>query len=184
MRLASLRSALIACAAAALVASGCGEEEEGEAKREGLGVDVGGLTYNVYITRQINQRDAEDRAYYHGPEPKPGTTYYGVFISVCNEEGDEPLRPVDEFKVVDNQGNEFEPLEVEEENAFAYRSRLLPKKACVPEDGSVAASGPTAGALLVFEIPVQSIENRPLELEIEDEGDDGEIEHGAIELDL
>ena len=186
MRLARPRSALIACAAVALAAAGCeGAHEEGEPKREGLGVDVAGLKYNVYITRQINQRDAEDRAYFHGPEPKPGTTYYGVFISVCNDESKgKTLRPVEEFKVVDNQGEEYEPLELEEENAFAYRPRNLPYKACVPEAGSAAASGPTGGATLLFEIPVQTIENRPLELEIEDHNEEGELEHGAIELDL
>ena len=183
MRLARPRSALIACAVAALVAAGCGKEEEGEPKREGLGVDVARITYHVYLTRQINQHDSEDRAYWHGPEPPPGSTYYGVFVTACNE-GKEPLTPVDKFKVVDNQDNEFEPLEPEEDNEFFYRPRLLTKKACVPEPGSAAANGPTGGALLVFEIPVQSIENRPLELEIEDENEDGEIEKGAIELDL
>lgn len=184
MRLRSLRSAIFACAAAALLAVGCGSEEEGEPKREGLGVEVGGVKYNVFITRQINARLASDRGFYQGPEPKPGFTHYGVFIKVCNE-GDDFERPVDEFKVKDSQGNEFEPLELDEDNVFAYRARRLSPAACVPEAGTPAATGPQGGALLLFEFPLQTLENRPLELEIEDpSAAEGEHEHGAVELDL
>jgi hypothetical protein len=182
MRLASPRSAILACAVAALFAVGCGEEKD-EPLREGLGQEVAGLKYTVFITRQINQHLASDRGYYRGPEPKPGFTYYGVFIKVCNEtEGFKT--PVDHFVVKDSQGNEFEPLEQEPDNVFAYRSRRLSKHACVPEAGSPAATGPTGGALLVFEFPVQTLENRPLELEIEDTDPEGKHETKAIELDL
>ena len=165
------------------MAAGCGSEEEGEPKREGLGEDVAGLKYNVFITRQINQHLASDRAYYRGPEPRPGFTYYGVFIKVCNETEDFRTA-TDHFVVKDSQGNEFEPVELEEDNAFAYRSRRLSKRACIPEAGTPPATGPTGGSLLLFEFPIQTLENRPLELEIEDTNEQGEKEHGAIELDL
>lgn len=182
MRLASPRSAILACAVAALFAAGCGEEKD-EPKREGLGAEVAGIKYTVFITRQINQHLASDRGYYRGPEPKPGFTYYGVFVKVCNEtEGFKT--PIDHFVVKDSQGNEFEPIELEEDNVFAYRSRRLSKHACVPEAGSPPATGPTGGALLLFEFPIQTLENRPLELEIEDTNEDGEHEVQAIELDL
>jgi hypothetical protein len=182
MRLASPRSAILACAVAALFAAGCGEEKD-EPKREGLGAEVAGIKYTVFITRQINQHLASDRGYYRGPEPEPGFTYYGVFIKVCNETKGFKT-PVDHFVVKDSQGNEFEPIELEEDNAFAYRARRLSKDACVPEAGSPSATGPTGGALLLFEFPVQTLENRPLELEIEDTAEDGEHETEAIELDL
>jgi hypothetical protein len=185
MRLRSTRSAILACAAAALFAAGCDSaHEEGEPLREGIGVEVGGVKYNVFITRQLNTRLASDRGFYRGPEPRPGFTHYGVFIKVCNE-SDGFKRPVEEFKVKDSQGNEFEPLELEEDNVFAYRPRRLSKAACVPEAGTPPATGPQGGALLVFEFPLQTLENRPLELEIEDpRAAEGEHEHGAIELDL
>lgn len=185
MRLARPWSAVLACLVAALVAAGCGKHEEGEPVREGLGVEVAGLKYNVYITRQINTRLASDRGYYGGPEPKPGFTHYGVFIQVCNEsEGYKRPIEADEFKVKDSQGAEFEPVELEEDNVFAYRARRLSRKACVPEEGSPPATGPTGGALLLFEFPVQTLENRPLELEIEATNEKGELEHEAVELDL
>jgi hypothetical protein len=185
MRLRSRRSAIAACAVAALIAAGCGEEEHDEPKREGLGAEVAGVKYTVFITRQINQHLASDRYFYRGPEPKPGFTYYGVFLKVCNEgEGFRRSIEYDDFHVKDSQGNEFEPIELEGDNAFAYRARRLSKGACIPEAGTPAATGPTGGALMLFEFPIQTLENRPLELEIEDVNEEGEKEMQAIELDL
>ena len=184
MRLRSPRSAIFACAAAALIAAGCGEEKD-EPKREGLGAEVAGIKYTVFLTRQINQHLASDRGYYRGPEPRPGFTYYGLFLKVCNE-GEGFRRPIDyeKFHVKDSQGNEFEPVELEGDNVFAYRARRLSKDACVPEAGTPAATGPTGGALMLFEFPIQTLENRPLELEIEDVDEEGKREMKAIELDL
>jgi hypothetical protein len=183
MRLASPRSAILACAlAAAVLAAGCKSAGE-EGTREGLGVHVGGLKYTVFITRQINQHLASDRGYYQGPEPKPGFTYYGVFIQVCNETPGFKT-PVKDFTVRDSQGNEFHPLDIGGANVFAYHPRRLSKNACVPEAGTPAATGPTGGALLVFNFPVQTIENRPLKLDIRTVTPEGKVESEKILLDL
>ena len=40
-------------------------------------------------------------------------------------------------------------------------------KECIPQAGSVAQQNSAAGALLIYKIPVEDLENRPLELEIE-----------------
>jgi hypothetical protein len=188
MRLPRLRSALLAClvVAVATAASGCQRHApKDEPRREGLGAEVAGIKYTVFITRQINQHLASDRGFYNGPEPKPGFTYYGLFMKVCNEtEGFKRPIDYDAFHVKDSQGREYEPVEVEPDNAFAYRARRLSKGACVPEAGSPAATGPTGGALLIFEFPVQTLENRPLELEIEETNAEGKVETGLIELDL
>ena len=45
---------------------------------------------------------------------------------------------------------------------FAYHPRLLGKEDCIPESGSVAQLGPTAGSMLLFQFPLQNTENRPL----------------------
>lgn len=180
------RAALtIAAAALALGAAGCSKEHK-EPSREGLAVDVGGLDYNVYITRQLNLRDPEDRGYYNGPEPPPGSSFFGVFLQVCNTSEDGPARAAaEDFKVVDTQGEEFEPVEVPEDNAFAYHPRELGPQSCIPEAGSLAASSPTAGSLLIFELTNAAAENRPLELEIEGPLGGGEGEPRAvIELDI
>ena len=46
------------------------------------------------------------------------------------------------------------------------RGRSRPNE-CIPEAGSVAQLGPTAGSMLLFRLPLENTENRPLELEIE-----------------
>lgn len=166
------RHTLTACAlslALALGAAACGSDEEEigveEPAREGLAVDIGGLDYNVFITRQLNLAITPDKAYYEGPPAAPGAALYGVFVQVCNREGG-VVESADEFTVTDNQGNEFEPIDLPEENAFAYHPRELAEGECIPQDGSVAQLGPTGGAMLLFDFPLENTENRPLELEI------------------
>jgi hypothetical protein len=178
----------LACAATAVSLSGCfleEEKEEGEALREGLRVKVGGIEYNVFITRELNPALPDDRGYWQGEEAKPGFALYGVFLQACNrsDEDDEledgTYAASDEFVVVDTQGNEYEPLEVEEDNVFHYHPQELAPDECIPEPGSLAERGPTAGAMVPFLFPLSAGENRPLELEIHAGG-----EEGLIELDL
>jgi hypothetical protein len=202
---------LLACALLALLATGCEKGEDLDPTREGIAADLGGLDYNVYITRQLNPKDVGDRDYYSGPEEseecvgegtgpvltpeerpqKCPTTLYGVFIQVCNETSDgEPMparEPSDvegrefagDFEIEDAQGNKFEPISLPPTNVFAYRARPLKKGDCIPASGSAASTTPTAGALLVFRLPVAATENRPLELSV---SRGGETRH--FELDI
>jgi hypothetical protein len=167
------RLTLAACvlvAAAPLGLAACGEDEPGvdEPAREGLALELDGVTYNVFITRQLNPRVAPDWAYVT-EEPPPGETLYGVFIQACNH-SDEPHETVENFVVKDNQENEFEPEELPVDNAFAYSPRTLEPDECIPEAGSVAQLGPTAGSMLLFQFSLETTENRPLELVMEGEG--------------
>jgi hypothetical protein len=165
MRPRRLLIAVLACALTALLVAGCDTGRPNGAAREGLYEDVAGLDYNVFITRELNLRNAEDRDYYHGPEAPPGAALYGIFVSVCNH-GHGYKVPNTTFTVVDNQGNRFHPLPVPKDDVFAYRPRRLSSGACIPEAGSAAATGPTGGSLLLFKFPLSSLENRPLELKI------------------
>ena len=76
-----------------------------------------------------------------GTEAKRGETLYGVFLQACNREGG-THQTADRFKIVDNQGNEFEPEPLPEDNHFAYHPQQLEKDECIPEAGSVAQLGP------------------------------------------
>jgi hypothetical protein len=178
------------------LAAGCGGEDESSAdksaqespqsaEREGLFVDIGGLDYNVYLTRELNVRDVEDRAYFGGPEAPRGQALYGVFIRVCND-GDQTRPSASDFKIRDTQGAEYEPVDLPGDNAFAYHPGRVQPKDCIPQAGSVAALGPTGGAMILFQLPLAATENRPLELEIKAPLDvaTGTQATRAIELDI
>ena len=175
--------AVLACALAALLVAGCKSSRPEGVSREGLYEKVAGLDYNVFITRELNLRDAEDRDYYRGPEAPPGYALYGVFIQVCNH-GHGYKYPNTTFTVEDNQGNKFEPLPLPNDDVFAYRARRLASGSCIPESGSAAASGPTAGALLLYKFPNTSLENRPLELHIEAPPGSEKPREKTIKLDI
>jgi uncharacterized protein YnzC (UPF0291/DUF896 family) len=175
---------LLCLAVLAAGAAACGEAdvEQGvdEPAREGLALELEGITYNVFITRELNTRITPDKAYIEaGTEPEKGETLYGVFLQACNH-SDDARETIDRFKIVDNQGNEFEPEELPEENQFAYHPKELLPDECIPEAGSVAQLGPTAGAMLLFRLPLANTEYRPLEFEIEGTGD----EHLTFKLDI
>ncbi len=185
-----------ACAAALALAGGlsaCGFEKpelgtEEEPGREGLALELGGVDYNIFITRELNLRITPDKAYYKGPEPEPGNVLYGVFIKTCGAtRGERPTSiPVRNFIVRDNQGNEYHPKELPEDEAFAYQPRPLSYEECIPQSGSVAQLGPTAGAMLLYEFPLENTENRPLEMVIEGPQNllEGKRESLHVELDL
>lgn len=176
MRTRSLAALVLACA---LGATGCGPEPGvHEPAREGLAIDVEGIDYNIFLTRELNLEITPDTAYYTGPPAIPGRALYGIFLEACNV-GDEPRQTTDEFVVEDNQGAEFEPLELEDDNAFGYKATELAAGDCQPEDGSVAQQGPAAGSMLLFDFSLKGLENRPFELVI------GSGEHAKrVELDL
>lgn len=189
----ALRPRTFAACAIALALAGtiaaCGADHEKigveEPAREGLSVDIGGVDYNVFLTRQLNLSITPDKDYYEGPAAKPGNTLYGIFIRVCNPSEDDTLESASEIVVTDNQGEEFEPIELPEDNAFAYNAQQLTPGECIPEDGSVAQQGPTAGSMLLFDFPLEKTENRPLELEITSPGAPGHpAETKRFHLDL
>jgi hypothetical protein len=175
------RAAVLALCLLGLALGACGKENDesiqgvgtpGEAFREGLAEKMNGLTYNVFITRQLNTKIPPDEAFYRGPDPGRRETLYGVFVQVCNESKQDENRPVravapDRFIIKDAQENEFRPLPLPKDNAFAYKARTVNPQECIPLAGSVAQQNSAAGALLVYKIPIENLENRPLELEIE-----------------
>jgi hypothetical protein len=187
-----LRRPIPACALAvtaclALAACGNPSSKAGleEPAREGLSIPIGGAYYNVFETRQLNLETVPDRDYYLGDPPPRDKVLYAVFLQACNM-GEQVVDTAVDFKVIDNQGNEFEPLALPEENAFAYHPQRLEPDQCIPQLGSVAQQGPTAASMLLFEIPLTNTDFRPLELEIKSQFDPelGRSETRKFELDL
>jgi len=157
----------------------CGDEKQGidEPAREGLAIGLGGVDYTVFITRELNAKITPDNAYITEEAP-PGESLYGIFLRACNTT-DEQQEVASDFTVTDSQGNKFEPEPLPADNHFAYTPHPLDPNECIPEAGSVAQLGPTAGSMLLFQFPLESTENRPLELEIEKNG-----EKRTFELDI
>jgi hypothetical protein len=182
------KTAVLACAVlATAVLAGCSSGREGGAGREGLPEDIGHITYNVYITRELNLRDNEDAGYYQGPEAPPGFALYGVFLQACNEKNDAPTFPAaSNFKIVDTNGDTFHPLPLPASNIWGYHPRPLKHAACIPKAGSLPSSGPTSGSMLLFKIPVPALEDRPFDLYIQAPPDPatGKVESKKIELDI
>jgi hypothetical protein len=168
------RLPIFACALALVVLPGltaCNDTKQGidEPAREGLAIGLGGVDYDVFITRELNPKITPDSAYVTTEAP-PGQALYGVFLQACNVTK-QPQATATQFTVRDNQNNTFHPETLPADNQFAYAAKTLNPQECIPEIGSVAQLGPTAGSMLLFQLPLENTENRPLQLEIEHNGE-------------
>lgn len=174
---------LSACGADALQ-EGTGVAGSNEAYREGLALPLEGVNYNVFITRQLNLADPEDSDYVDIDEAPPGSTYYGVFLEACNIT-EQAVTTASTLFIENTLGERFEPIDIEG-SIFAYESAELEPGECIPADGSIPDYGPTGGALLVFEMPIEATENRPLELHIVRgfDGETGGPRELLVELDI
>ena len=91
------------------VASGCGDEETTEA-HEGEPLELGDLSYNIQITRELNRFSTEDAAYLQGaPRLRRGQEYLGVFMQVTNQ-GDEAAVVPDPIRIVDTRGTTYDQV--------------------------------------------------------------------------
>ena len=171
-----------------LVLSGCGDKEDlrtvGET--EGLYLDLAGLTYQVQLSRYMNEADIEDTAYLQGlptgVSPGDRETWFGVFIRVQNE-GVEPHETASRYEIHTTQGKVFRPVPLDEKaNAFAFRSRVLAPGEIIPNPDSAAGNGPVQGELLLYRIDYESLQNRPLELRIHSPENPDEV--AIVDLDV
>ena len=169
-------TALCALALVCLAAfAGCGKSSNkaGATVREGLSTPLAGLRYTVFLTRQLNVANEEDKGYVPGQkDAPPGKSLYGVFLQACND-SKSVANAAKRFYIEDTQGNRFEPQGLSSENPFAYRGGPVQPQNCEPARGSLAQQSPTSGALLLFQIPLAATENRPLELHIQGPFDSG-----------
>ena len=162
---------------AALALGACGDSHTkvttgtyaGESGKNAPYLNVGPLSYEVQLSRELNPYNAEEATYLQGLSPAerrlaPGEEWFGVFLQVYNK------------------NNSYTPVVPNSTNEFAYRGGLVPAKSQLPEPASVAASGPTQGTLLLYKIQVVSLDNRPLEFKIVDPTDASES--ASAELDV
>ena len=177
---------LVALLALALLA-GCGNRKSviTSAATEGPYIDVGGLQYQVQISRQLNPRDTEDQAYFVGvPDAEklgPSETWFAVFIRVKNPTG-RFAYPARRFEISDTQGKRYRPVAVGRDNVFAYRAGPISPAGVLPPTDSAARQGPIGGAMLLYRLTLDTLANRPLELRIFSHS--GDPPEGSVELDV
>lgn len=160
-------------------AAGCGGTGRADAVEatEAHEVVVGGVSYRVDRFREINPY--EEPRVRRGPPPPAGSALYAAFVEACAV-GGEPARATGSIVLENAFGRRFEALAPKPADQVAYRPARLAPGACVPRPESIAARS-FGGAPLVFRVPHEAVEERPLVLEIRDPDAD---EKARVVLDL
>jgi hypothetical protein len=159
-----------------LVAAGCGDKPSDV--EEGEPLELGGLIYNVSITRFLNPNNVEDKAYLVGQDPPPkGFDYLGVFLTIKND-SDEDLPSAHTYQIYDTTGDVFRPLKSKSLFALDIGANV-PVDEELPIEDSTAATGPIESALLLYLVPETAPDNRPLNMDIQ-----SVLGDGTVKLDL
>jgi hypothetical protein len=158
-------------------ASACGAHPDLDDISEGQSFEMGELRYTVLYDRFLNPDQVEDADYVKGlPDPPAGQHYYGVFLIVKNEGGEDVTLPDrGDFHMEDAFHQEYEPLENEGNEFFFPFGSVLPKESEVPDPDSLAAQGPTQGSLLIFQVEQGITEEVPLHLKIHSADEEASI---------
>ena len=182
--------ALVCAAPLVLGLAACGRTTHpASAQNNGVYVDGGPITYQLEISRELNQYSTEDSQYIRGLGAGTSTTlapsqiWYGVFLWAKNQTRQaHDTAPPTNIDIVDTQGNHYYPVAISSSaNPYAWTSMRLGPNSIEPAPDTTASFGPTQGGLLLFKLNTSVYDNRPLTLEIRPVGG-GKI--AAISLDL
>jgi hypothetical protein len=173
----------------ALGLTACGKSNDPtSAENNGVYVTAGPITYQLQVSRELNQYATEDREYITGLSAGSATLsatqeWYGVFLWAKNQTH-EPVKATDDFDIVDSQGKHYYPVAVNPQaNPYAWTAESLAPGATEPGPDTTASFGPTQGALLLFKLDTSVYDNRPLTLEIRGPNPARKL-WGTISLDL
>lgn len=156
--------------------AGCGNSP-GKEGDEGVPIQLGELEINVQLTRFLNPTDHEDKNYLAGQTiPTPaGKAYLGVFLTMKNHSDQATRLPsTAQMTVVDTTGVGYEAIPSHTPFA-APLGTTLAGHGVIPVPDSPGESGPTQGAIVLFLVDEGISENRPLKLEIEHDGETGDV---------
>jgi hypothetical protein len=175
---AARRYSILVCALAlmlALTACGVGNKKahprNADANNDGFYVDGGAVSYQLEVSRELNQYGTEDSQYVKGlpagsAAPTPTQLWYGVFVWAKNQTS-QAQTTTDNFDIVDTQGNHYLPLKLNPSgNPYAWTAQRLQPLGIEPGPDTTASQGPTQGGLLLFKLNTSVYSNRPLTLEI------------------
>jgi predicted small lipoprotein YifL len=136
----------------------------------GLYVDAGPVTYQVQISRELNQYNTEDRQYLigvpKGVAPSTSQMWFAVFLWAKNQTHSVHVTS-DHFTITDSQGNTYRPIKLDSAvNTLAWTPQLLRPGTTEPSPDSPASNDLTGGAELLFILDNSVYDNRPLTLHI------------------
>lgn len=156
--------------AAALSACGAGKHpSDATAENNGYYVSLGGVSYQLQVSRELNRFAVEDHQYLAGlpnDPPSPSQIWYGVFLRAINK-SNQPRKTADSFDIRDTQGKVYEPVPIDPAtNQYVWTSQTLQPLESEPGPDTTANFGPTQGALVLFKLDTSAYANRPLTLEI------------------
>ena len=138
-------------------------------ENDGQYVSAGALTYQLEISRELNQYGTEDKQYVKGlpkgyTQPNSQQLWYGVFMWAKNQTK-QTHTTTDNFTIVDTQGNTYKPVKLNPKlNPFAWESSALAPDTTEPGQDSAAAQFYSGGKILLFKLPTTIYDNRPLTL--------------------
>ena len=164
---------IIVCALALAVGlAACGQVSDPvSSENDGVYVDAGPITYQLQVSRQLNQYTTEDSQYLSGlPEGQgtltPSQLWYGVFLWAKNQTNEAHVT-ADRFTIVDTTGDVYHPIPLNAElNGYAWTAQTLEPSGIEPAPSTTAANGPTQGGLILFKLPTAVYSDRPLTLNI------------------
>jgi hypothetical protein len=171
--------------------SACGHSKHPPtAENDGVYVTAGPITYQLQVSRELNQYATEDRQYITGLPASTASigsnqAWYGVFLWAKNQTHQAQMTS-EHFDIVDTQGKHYYPLAVNPSvNPYAWAAQPLAPGGIQPGPDTTASLGPTQGSLLLFKLDTSPgtgvYDNRPLTLEIR--GPNQQV-WGTISLDL
>src|SRR3954453_11148404 len=157
----------LAAVAAALAITACGnkEAETLHGTTEGAYLDLGGMKYQVQISRLLNPASIEDKYYFVGlpatqRQLPAGQEWFAVFVRVEND-GEKAARAATDYTITDTQNTKFRPMQFAPENPFAYRGGVLQPTDVLPAPDSPAGQGSIQGALRRFKSPTRTLVHPP-----------------------
>jgi hypothetical protein len=169
--------------------AGCGKSNHPPtSENDGVYITAGPITYQLQVSRELNQYATEDRQYLSGVPGSaasltPTQEWYGVFLWAKNQT-DKTQTPSTNFDIVDTQGKHYYPVAVNPQaNPYVWTAQPLAPGAIEPGPDTTASFGPTQGALLLFKLDSSVYDNRPLTLEIRGPNPTRKL-WGTISLDL
>jgi hypothetical protein len=182
------RLSILACALSLAVGlAACGKTGRPETlENDGVYVNAGPISYQLQVSRELNQYATEDAQYLSGLPAGTnslvaGQEWYGVFLWAKNQTKRQQVTSAN-FDIRDTEGHHYYPIQVSRSlNQYAWTAQSLAPGAIEPAPDTIASFGPTQGGLLLFKLNLSAYDNRPLTLEIR--GPSQQV-WGTISLDL